>query len=91
MADHRETRTVVKEVVEVVRDWTTCDFCCAEIKAAVYEVHEGEIRLKVGSSYPDGGNGTEIRVDVCQGCFHSKVVPWLKSQGVEPIEKEWDW
>jgi hypothetical protein len=62
-------------------DWTT----------GSYEVNETQIRWKEGDSYPEGGSGTEIEVDICPECFKTKLIPWLESQGAAIRKKEWDW
>lgn len=78
----------------------TCDLCGLTAKtnewgASSYEVCETEveitIRQKEGSSYPEGGQGTEFEVDLCPKCFKEKLVPWLRSQGAKIEEREWDW
>ena len=50
-----------------------------------------EVRQRQGVSYPEGGSGTEIEVDLCPTCFKEKLVPWLRSQGATIEEKEWEW
>lgn len=61
----------------------------------IYEVKESEVRVEVrlreGESYPDGGSGTEIEIDICPDCFRDKLIPWLQSQGVRTEVEEWDW
>ena len=81
----------------------TCDLCGTKAKheitgdwgAGCYEVSETEltveVRRKVGESYPEGGSGKEIEVDLCPKCFMEKLVPWLRSQGAKIEEKDWDW
>jgi len=76
-----------KQIVEKV----TCDLCGAEIKRESYSSEEVEIKHRTGDSYPEGGSGDETRVDMCGKCFDEKLVPWLRSQGAEPITEEWDW
>jgi hypothetical protein len=72
-------------------DFVTCDLCGARIKDEQYVIDEVEVRHRAGTNYPEGGNGTEISVDVCGKCFDEKLIPWLKSQGAEPHVEEWDY
>lgn len=48
------------------------------------------IRYTHGTSYPEGGNGKEYSVDICPDCFRKKLIPWLKEQGAEIREEEWE-
>jgi hypothetical protein len=78
-----------------------CDLCGKESNdtewqaTSCYEVNETEVcvtvRQKEGSSYPDGGSGTEYQIDLCPTCFKEKLVPWLRSQGADIKEEDWDW
>jgi len=72
-------------------DFVTCDLCKEKIEESRYEVDEVEIRRKTGVSYPESGNGIKINVDMCGKCFDEKLMPWLRSQGAEPLTDEWDW
>ena len=49
------------------------------------------IRQKEGCSYPDGGSGTSLTVDLCPECFKLRLIPWLRLQGAIIEEEEWDW
>lgn len=40
-----------------------------------------EISYKTGSSYPEGGSGEILEVDLCSKCFTDKVLLYLKSEG----------
>lgn len=77
----------------------TCDICHKKYNgdhwnSGYYTVDETEIsitiRHKVGDSYPEGGSGTELEIDICPTCFKDKLVPWIKSYGSILNEKEWD-
>ena len=73
-------------------DFVTCDLCKEKIEDLRYGVDEVEVRHKTGESYPEyGGSGTNVSVDMCGKCFDEKLVPWLRSQGAEPLTEEWDW
>jgi hypothetical protein len=98
---HYETRLVPARNDEYCIK-QTCDLCGAEAlspdnwsdHSTWDNLNETEIdvtvRQKNGSSYPEGGSGTKFEVDVCPKCFKEKLVPWLRSQGAQVEEKEWD-
>lgn len=69
----------------------TCDFCGAKIpQRNAGSFFEATLESKEGYSYPDNTNYLKIEVDICQGCFHDKMLPWLESQGVKinPVEED---
>lgn len=79
-----------------------CDLCGMKANknyqdwdAGYYNVNETEVRVEVrqreGTSYPEGGSGTEVVIDLCPVCFKDKLIPWIKSQGGKVEAKEWDW
>lgn len=72
---------------------TKCDLCGkvtkSEWKSDCYDQTETEVSLRTGSSYPDGGSGEEITIDICPDCFTEKLIPWVKSQGGNPTTEEW--
>lgn len=53
-------------------------------------VNEVRVSLKRGFSYPEGGMGTLLHVDICDQCFTTRLLPWLESQGAKVIESTWD-
>jgi len=68
---------------------TICDICKKVHKGSgwkkeTFEVLETEVRIKTGSSYPEGGSGEDMHFDICPKCFMEKLIPWLKGMG-------WDW
>ena len=86
---HMKT-VVVPEQRDQVVDFVTCDFCGVKHANHSYDINEVEVRHKEGVLYPEGGSGTETRVDMCGKCFDEKLVPWLRSQGCLPCTVEWD-
>lgn len=77
-----------------------CDLCKLESNGddwdgGYYEINETHIFVKItqkdGTNYPEGGSGTEYEIDLCPGCFKDRFVPWLKSEGADIEDKEWDW
>lgn len=96
----RKYEMMERKYEEKVLVETRCDLCGAiakrgEWRSTVYEVNETEIevtvRQKDGESYPEGGGGTEIIVDICPRCFKEKLVPWLNSQGANIKSAVWGW
>jgi hypothetical protein len=78
------TRNVVYKV--------QCDLCGGEIaQGSRHDINEVTVKHRTGSSWPEGGSGEEVGVDMCPSCFASKLVPWLTSQGAAPRTTEWDW
>lgn len=89
-----KTYEEVKVTEKVKRHiFTTCDLCGGTTKGnwgGGFEVHEVEVRIKEGDTYPEFGSGTEIEYDICPTCFKDKLIPWLESQGAETREREWE-
>jgi len=79
-----------------VLDKMNCDLCKKESRkddwtTQGYDIAETEISIREGTSYPEGGYGTEITFDICIDCFKNKIIPWFKSQGIIGTEKDWDY
>ena len=79
---------------------TRCDLCKAIAKhgdwsSGAYDVNETEIKVtirqKEGESYPEGGNGTSLIVDICPKCFKEVLIPFLREKGADIKEEEWEW
>lgn len=90
----KKWKTVERKVK--IFDTLTCDMCSKTAKkdnwsTASYDVAETEIQIKEGVSYPEGGYGFEVNIDLCIDCFKNKLIPWLKSQGVPCTIEKWDW
>lgn len=93
-----DKRTIPASEKEFVSE-RTCDLCGAKQKRpdadewgdSSYDVSEVTIEYRSGSSYPEGGSGTEQRFDVCPKCFKEKLVAWMESQGATITETEWDY
>jgi len=96
---HYETKTVAVERRVCVS--ITCDLChrtqegTDRWEAAMYEINETQVQITVlqkeGSSYPDGGSGDEVVIDICPECFKGKLIPWVESHGTRVERKDWDW
>lgn len=98
-------RKVIKwtkiEEVEHSKTEVFCDLCGKQAPRitswaeGIYEVNNVEIKTTIhhreGSSYPEGGSGTEVNIDLCPDCVKNKLIPWLESQGADIREKEWEW
>ena len=88
----RHMKTIqVPATTRQIEDRVTCDLCGEEIKQDRFSAEEVEVRHKTGSNYPEGDNGDVTSVDMCGKCFDTKLVPWLRSIGVEPTTRDWDW
>ena len=92
----------IKKTVEVPAHTETrvvglkCDLCGAESGGRLgwghgYDFDEVVIYRKYGTRYPECGNETEIRVDLCPKCFTTKLLPLLRDLGVTPLENEIDY
>ena len=78
-----------------------CDLCGREAeKDGEWIVHKFQmnetiikinIQQKEGSTYPEGGSGTEYEIDLCPDCFKNRLIPWLKAAGTKIEKKAWDW
>ena len=104
MSERTEQRAVPAKTTTVVVA-VVCDLCGAETKdrynwgGGSWQRDETTVEMKTraviehntGDSYPEGGSGTVYRVDICPTCFHEKLVPWLRGQGAEIGEKEYEW
>jgi hypothetical protein len=95
----KHMRTVeVPATTKTVVDRVTCDLCgrgldehYAGKQLSSYYSDEVDINRRVGTNYPEGGNSTESKVDMCGECWKTKFVPWLRSQGAEPRTKDLSW
>ena len=82
---HYETRTHPAEEYKHLTS-RTCDICKDTIERVGYcDVDEVKLCHRVGNNWPseDGPEGNELDIDICLSCFHNKLLPWLKEQGVE--------
>ena len=73
----------------------TCDLCGTVVPypslgadmdghvdwAKPYQVRRTCVALGEGYDYPDGGHTDYLAYHICTGCFKTKLVPWLASQG----------
>lgn len=84
-----------ERVVKVV-----CDLCKVEgnhgsWQNSWYEINDTTIKMEItqkeGNNYPEGGNSTEVVIDLCPKCFKNRLIPWLQSQGAEIKSLEYDW
>jgi hypothetical protein len=55
-----------------------------------YDRNETIVRWRQGEHYPEGSSGNEYDVHICPTCFENKLMPWLKEQGVNLIEKSYE-
>jgi hypothetical protein len=93
----------VPATTKTIVDRVTCDLCGRGLdehyrgNARLSSYYDDEVEIKQvfrrrrGTNYPECGSGTEDEVDICGECWETKLIPWLKSQGVEPQTRDWDW
>lgn len=95
MKHYKTVETVIKKHEEI--DHITCDICgkkgdrSGNWSDREYHLAETEISMDKGKGYPEGGYGTRTVVHLCPECFADKLIPWLKTQGVEPTKEEYDY
>jgi len=87
---HIRTIQVPAKEKQVI-DKVTCDLCGNKIEYKRFSAEEAIVKHRTGDSYPEGGSGEEISIDICGSCFDGKLILWLHSQGIEPRTEEWEW
>lgn len=89
---HKKRITVPASESEIIEK-TTCDICNKNLDEleSRFDVDEVTIKHRQGRNYHDNGSGTEMLVDMCGECFNTKLIPFLKIMGCDPVEEEWDW
>lgn len=89
-------QTFETKLAEVKYNYKTfCDWCGTQItggRSINWDYNKDDFTLswEWGDSYPEGGSGEEINVDLCLSC-RNKLFSWLKSQGCKVEIKEWDY
>jgi len=94
-------KRIIPEYISRYVKLRKCDLCGLESKGeeweakSIYEVAETEIaieiRQKEGANYPEGGHGTKYEIDLCPNCFKDRLIPWLKLEGANIEEENWNW
>jgi hypothetical protein len=88
---HLKNLEIPAKTIEVV-DYKTCDICHERIpEPGSYKLDEIKVQRHEGTSYPEGGWGTDQSFDICPQCWCERFVPWMVSQGAPLIITEWDW
>lgn len=91
MSQHYREKDVPATTVKVL-DRIDCDLCGNEIEeTGDNDVDDIDILRSTGFRYPDGGDVTEIRYDICRGCWDAVLVPFLESRGAKPTTTRRDW
>lgn len=67
----------------------TCDKCGEEIKTDYYDAFDFDFKLKTGFSYPEGGSGEKIILDLCKECA-KMLVSFLQDNGFKTRTEDWD-
>ena len=68
----------------------SCDLCGVNIEKKQFEINDATVVHHAGVDSPDGSGGVTTEFDLCGKCFLDRLVPWLKSQGAEPMTTDWD-
>lgn len=55
-----------------------------------YDMQETCIKIKEGTSYPEGGHGKEINIHICPECFQNEIVKFFMQKGVKIILTDWE-
>lgn len=79
-----------------VLDFVKCELCertshNENWSPQQYIVTEPDVRLRIGTNYPEGGDIETTILDICPTCFKEKLIPWFVSQGGTPRQEENDW
>jgi hypothetical protein len=86
-----ETKEIIQKVETNIQFW--CDWCKKEIPdpryTHNYEVNDFELSWRTGESYPECGSGEIKKVELCDDC-KEKLFNWLKENGCEIQEGEWE-
>lgn len=88
----KHMKTVVfPERKEEQLDFVSCDFCGNQmVQHYGYEVDKVTVSREEYKEFPEGFDGQTTFVDMCKICFTDKLIPWIRSQGVEPRTEEND-
>jgi uncharacterized protein (DUF2225 family) len=100
MRSHK-TETHKKIVTKTTSTTITCDICEASITKhgkhtgingtnwAMYDFDFSTtiLKIEIGNAYPEETFGERYEIDICPDCFEEKLIPWLRSLGVE---REWE-
>lgn len=63
------TKTVTKEVEEVVSWYTQCDRCGETVTTDdMYDAFEFDLLINKGVIYPNGANYNKTTLDLCKSC-----------------------
>jgi hypothetical protein len=99
MAERKETRPVTREEERTVA--VTCDLCGKQAPRpeghhgvwadGYHDVAEVTVQVRVGDSFPEGGNVQVREFDICPDCFDGKLIPWMEGQGAQVREEGRDW
>ncbi len=73
----------------LVLDKTTCDICQEEIvEPGGWDLEDINVSARIGTQYPEGGDGKSCQIDLCTSCFKGRLIPFIESfSGVITWEK----
>jgi uncharacterized protein (DUF983 family) len=84
---------IIPERKEMNKIKTVCDICgndLSEFENGNYKVNRVKIIHEKGNVWPEGSSIYKFEPDICPKCFEDKLVPMLKTVGIEIDYKE-DW
>ena len=88
-------KVVKTETVTITRDVetdTVCDLCgksTNDERRSSYDVREVTLKIKNGTSFPEGGDGYVYEPDICLECANDKIVPMLELLNCKATWKSW--
>lgn len=91
-----EKKVDVPAHTRIETDYVECELCKSRTSdesnwgGEAYRVNEVRVRLRGGTSFPEGGTITETIVDLCPECFETKLLPWIRSHGGTERQREID-
>lgn len=92
---YHEKRQRTEEYNHLIK--VVCDLCGKENQSTDWATgfHEKDtvdvtVKQRECSIYPEGGTGTEYKIDLCPECFKDRLVPWLRSEGANIRELDWE-
>jgi hypothetical protein len=95
MKIYKKTTKTVEEINEIL-----CDICKAKKYRDGWGTSESmserydDVTIQhniTDTSYPEGGSGSTLELDICPKCFVTKILPFMESIGLDREYKEWDW
>ena len=87
MSEKEISRKVIEK--EIINTKTICDKCGKDVLIGMYDAFNFDLEIKTGDSYPEGGSGKSLDMDLCLDCVEG-FKKLLNDNGYKLIESEWD-